>query len=133
MTIELTMLAAVAILTFALIGFQGALVPINQGFGWGLGARDEPRDISALQGRAARTIANQIEGIAVFAPLVLIAHLAGVSTILTIWGAAIYFGARLSFAVLYLAGVPVLRSAAWGVGVVGLGLIGFEILRAIFA
>lgn len=129
MTIELTMLAAVAMLTFGLALFQGALVPINQGFGWGLGSRDEPRDITALQGRAGRTLANQIEGIAVFAPLILVAHLAGVSTVLTIWGAAIYFGARISFAVLYLAGVPVMRSAAWGVGVIGLGLIGFEILR----
>mgnify|MGYP003335617578 FL=1 len=34
-----------------------------------------------------------------------------------------YFFARLAHGVLYLAGIPLLRTLAWGVSLVGLGLI----------
>ncbi len=132
MTIELQMLFGVAATLLALLAVQGALVPINQGFGWGLGPRDEPRDITRLQGRMKRVVANHIEGMAVFAVLILVAHLAAISSGLTETGAVLFLLSRLGFAALYLAGVPVLRSAIWGVGVLGLVLIGVEIAGALY-
>ena len=131
MSFELQATVWTSLILFALLLFQGALVPVVQGFGWGLGSRDAPRDATVLQGRAARTVANQMEGMMLFVPLVLVAHLAGISTGLTVWGAALYLGGRVLFAPLYLFGVPVLRSAAWGVSVTGIVLIAYELGMAI--
>ena len=130
MTFELTMLFWVATTLFVLMIMQGALTPITQGFAWGLGSRDTPQEPSVLQGRMTRIVANHIEGMLVFAALVIVAHLGGISSSLTELGAALYLGARIVFALVYMAGVPVLRSAVWGVSALGIGLIAFEILTA---
>ncbi|MEL6781834.1 MAG: MAPEG family protein [Pseudomonadota bacterium] len=130
MTFTLTMLALAAAITFFMAGFQGLLVPLNQGIAWGLGARDEGKDVSALQGRAARCVANQIENMAVFVPLVLIAHLAGLQTAMVEFGAALFVAARLAFFVFYWLGVPVLRSLAWLVGVIAMMLIAIPVFGA---
>ncbi len=130
MTFELQAVLWTTMLLFLLLMFQGGLVPAVQGLGWGLGSRDEPRDKSAMQGRAARTIANHIESMLLFVPLILVAHLIGLSTALTIWGAGLYLIGRAAFAMLYLFGVPVLRSGAWAVSVLGIMLVGFEVVRA---
>ena len=130
MTIELQALFGVSAILLVLITIQGGLVPATHGIKWGLGPRDEPRDPSVMQGRLKRIVANHLEGMAMFAPLVLIAHVIGVSTPITVAGALIFVFARAAFAVIYIMGVPVLRSAAWGVGLLGIMMIGFELLRA---
>ena len=131
MTFELLMLASTVGILFILLMFQGALVPVNQGFGWGLGSRDEAQTITALQGRASRTIANHMESMALFAPLILVAHLAEISTTLTVWGAGIYVLSRAGFAAIYLMGVPVLRSLVWGLSITGILMIAFELVLAV--
>ena len=131
MTIELQALLWATTILFVLLAVQGALVPITQGFGWGLGARDEPRAYSALQGRMKRTVANHIEGLVIFASLVLIAHLAGISSSSTQTGAMVFVAARIAFAGAYILGVPVLRSAVWGVSVLGLLMIAVEVIPAV--
>jgi len=131
MTFELLSLVGTVGILFLILMYQGALVPIHQGFGWGLGSRDAPREFTASQRRAARTVANHIEGMAMFVPLIIAAHLAGISTWVTVWGAGIFLVGRAAFAVLYLAGVPVLRSAAWGISITGLLMIAYELVSAI--
>ncbi len=129
MTFELvTLVWAVGVLLILLM-FQGALVPIVHGLGWGLGSRDAPRDLSVMQGRAARTVANHMESLAMFAPIVIVANLSGVSSSLTVWGAGLFAVARLAFAIFYLAGVPYLRSAAWGLSIIGLLMIAAEVIQ----
>lgn len=128
MTIELQALLGVTAMLLIILFIQGGLVPATHGFKWGLGPRDEPRDPSILQGRMSRIVANHLEGMAMFVPLILIAHLAGVSTGLTQAGALIYAGARAAFAIFYFAGIPVLRSAAWGASIIGLLMIGFALV-----
>lgn len=130
MTFELTMLFWAAVTLFVLLAVQGSLTPLTQGLSWGLGARDEPRELSVLQGRMKRVVANHIEGMAVFAVLIMVAHLAGVSTGLTQAGAAMFLGSRILFAVVYAGGLPVVRSLVWSLGAMGLILIGYEILTA---
>ncbi len=130
MSFELQSVVYVVMLLFALLVFQGGLVPLTHGFKWGLGSRDEPQLPSAMQGRAARTIANQLEGMAIYVPLLLVAHLAGVSTQLTVLGAGLFLGGRVAFALCYLLGVPVLRSLSWGVSVIGIVLILIELFKA---
>jgi uncharacterized MAPEG superfamily protein len=53
----------------------------------------------------------------VFAPLVVILALIGVSTPATILASKIYLGARLVHYVVYSAGIPVVRTLAFVVGV----------------
>ncbi len=61
---------------------------------------------------------NAVENIAVFVPLVLIAHVAGVSTTATAAAAAaVFFFARLAHVLIYTAGIPVLRTVAFLAGV----------------
>ena len=67
--------------------------------------------------RARRAHGNAIENLAVFAPLVLIAALTGVSTPATVFAAKLYLIARLVHYCVYAAGVPVLRTLAFVVGV----------------
>lgn len=130
MSFELQILFGAVALLFFLLAFQGALVPFNQGISWGIGSRDEARSLSNLQGRAARTVANHMESLAMFAPLILIAHLAEISTTLTVWGAAVFLIARIAFAAVYLAGIPVVRTGVWTIGLVGILMIATDVLEA---
>ena len=131
MAFELQAVGVTTLILFLLLMYQGALVPIYQGFAWGLGSRDAPKDKTALQNRAARTVANHIEGMMLFVPLVLIVELAQLTSSLTILGAWLYVIGRLAFAPLYLLGVPYLRSLVWAVAVGGIMLIGYEVLIAL--
>lgn len=130
MTIELQSLLGAVFILFALLTVQGTLVPLTHGVRWGLGPRDETRTPSVLQGRMNRIVANHLEGVAMFAPLVLVAHLAGVSTPLTQLGAELFVVSRALFVVAYAFGIPVLRSLIWGVSVAGLLMIAVGIAQA---
>jgi len=66
--------------------------------------------------RARRAHANAVENLAVFAPLVVITALIGVSTSATILASQVYLGARLIHYVVYAAGVPVVRTLAFLAG-----------------
>lgn len=133
MSIELQSLFIVSLTLLGLLFIQGGLAPAIHGFKWGLGPRDEPRDPTVLQGRMARIVANHIEGMAMFIPLVLIVELAGLSSGLTAAGALVFAAARVAFALVYAAGVPVLRSTLWGVALLGLGMIGYAVAAAALA
>ena len=128
MTFELQMLALAGILQMVLITIQAVLLPGSQGFAYGLGSRDEPKPESVLQGRARRTLANHMEGLAIAVPLILVAHSADISTVLTVWGAGLYLVARLIYVPLYMLGIPVLRTIAFNVGAAGLMLIAYELV-----
>ena len=111
MTYELWVLALNAVVLLVLYGMQGADTVLNAP-AWGLvGARDQDREGSDFTGRARRTVKNQIEAVAVFAPLVLIAHMLEVSNTLTVWGAGLFLGARVLYVPLYLPGAPFIAAA----------------------
>ena len=59
---------------------------------------------------------NAVENLVIFAPLVLILDSLGHSTESTAIACAVYFWARLAHAVVYVMGVPVLRTLAFSVG-----------------
>ncbi|MEO1187646.1 MAG: MAPEG family protein [Pseudomonadota bacterium] len=130
MPFELQVVVLTTLILFILLMLQGTLVPLNQGFAWGLGSRDAPRDKTAFQERSARTIANHIEGMLLFVPLALIVERLQLSSALTIWGAGLYLGGRVAFASFYLLGLPYLRSAAWGVAVLGIILLAVPVFNA---
>lgn len=59
---------------------------------------------------------NAVENLIIFAPLVLILDTIGRSTEMTALACAVYFWARLGHAIVYTAGLPVVRTLIWTVG-----------------
>jgi len=64
-----------------------------------------------------------LESLVLFAALVLTAVVAQKTNSTTALGAELFFWARLAHALIYVAGIPWVRTAVWGVSVVGLILI----------
>jgi uncharacterized MAPEG superfamily protein len=118
-TPELHILAMVAVATlFMWLPYMGARI-LTRGLGRALANPDPsfPPD-PAWAERARRAHANAVENLAVFAPLVLIAALIGVSTPATILASKVYLGARLAHYAVYAAGIPMVRTLAYAVGFV---------------
>ncbi|MBI2256953.1 MAG: MAPEG family protein [Proteobacteria bacterium] len=81
-----------------------------------------------LAGRAGRAHRNMLENLPLFAILVLIVQVTGHSSPMTVLGAQLFFWARLVYAIIYLIGVPWLRTATWAVSIVGLILLVTELI-----
>lgn len=92
-----------------------------EGMKVGLSNREHLPEATALGGRAERAAANTKENFILFAALALTAQLAGLGEQATA-GAAVFFWARAVYLPVYLLGITYLRSAVWGVGIVGLGM-----------
>lgn len=80
----------------------------------------DPTGIHALEApwaqRAQRAHTNAIENLAVFAPLAILIHITGTSDGTTATAAAIFFYARLSHYLIYVFGLPVVRTVVFLVG-----------------
>ncbi len=86
-----------------------------------LGPRDNPRPYTLMGGRAARALANMQEALPVFLALALMNMIVGSSAAaMVITGGWVFLIARVIYLPLYLAGIPGLRTLAWGAGWVGL-------------
>jgi len=94
------------------------------------GNREGLPEITGWAGRAKRAHLNMIENLVLFAALVLIAVAAGKANAMTATGAMIFFWSRVAYAVIYVAGISWLRTAAWTVSVIGMALIAIELLKA---
>jgi uncharacterized MAPEG superfamily protein len=94
------------------------------------GNREDMPEIVGWPGRARRAHLNMLENLVVFATLVLIAAVAGKANATTAMGAMIFFWARLAYAVIYLIGIPWLRTLAWLVAVIGMAMIAWVLLQA---
>lgn len=128
MTIDLTMLAWSAALCLVLA--LPYTIGLNKTFGLPIlvGNRENFPTVEGWIGRAKRAHMNMLENIAPFAALVLIAHVAGKADASTALGAQLFFWARLVHAVVYIAGLPWIRTAAYGVSVVGMVMIFLKIV-----
>ena len=92
------------------------------------GNREGMPEITGLAGRAIRAHRNMLENLVIFAILVLVAQAAGRSNSETVLGAQMFFWGRVAFAVVYLAGIPWVRTAAWAVSMTGLALIFMQLI-----
>ena len=95
------------------------------------GNRDSLPAITGWAGRAKRAHLNMVENLVLFAALVLIAAAAGKANATTATGAMIFFWARLAYAIIYVAGIPWLRTVAWFVSVIGMAMIAWALLQAL--
>ena len=87
------------------------------------GNRDSMPEYTGFAGRAKRAHLNMLENMVLFSALVLIAVVANKTNATTAMGALIFFWARLVYAVIYLLGVPWLRTLAWAVSVIGMVMV----------
>ena len=85
-----------------------------------LGNRDHVRPFTVVGGRAERALANMHEALPVFLALALLNMIVGTAAGMAVTGATLFLVARVVYVVIYMAGVPVLRTLVWGVGWAGL-------------
>ena len=128
MTTELTLLVCAIALAFIQVLVAVAGHTLQVGVPALAGNREGIAPPTGWAGRARRAHLNMIENLLLFAGLVLVAHAAGISTSMTVLGAQIFLWARLAYAIIYVVGIPWLRTAAWVVSVVGLILIFLQII-----
>ena len=128
MTPELFYLVLSAALTLVLAAIAVAGAQLQVGLPRLAGNRENMPEITGWGGRAQRAHRNMLENLVLFAILVLVAKAAGISNAMTVLGAQLFFWGRVGHAVLYIAGIPWARTAAWGVSVVGLALIFWQLV-----
>ncbi len=123
---DLYYLAASAILTFVMVLFASLLRArawTPAGMAVAFGNRATLPDATPLAGRAERAARNMLEGMLLFAVVMLAAQIAGVVGPRVALGAQIFFWARLVYFPVYLAGISYVRTAVWAVSIIGLGMI----------
>ena len=128
MTPELSLLVWALALTFVQMVVAASGATLQIGLPTLAGNRDNLPALTGWAGRAQRAHRNMLENIVLFAALVLVAHAAGISNAMTLLGAQLFFWGRLAHAVIYIAGIPWLRTAAWAVSVAGMVLIFLQLV-----
>lgn len=129
MTAELTYLTLTLILALVQIFAAATARTLETGAKWNAGPRDgEAPPVGRMAGRLQRAQANLFETLPLFIGAILIAHVAGVQGSLTLWGAALYFWARVTYVPLYAFGVTGVRSLAFIVSLAGLIMIMVAVL-----
>ena len=94
-----------------------------------MGPRDTTRrELSPVSARLERAFKNYMETFAFFAAAVLIAHALNIHSALTVWGAALYFFARLAYVPVYALGISAIRTAIWALSMVGILMIVIALL-----
>ena len=125
---ELTLLVCAIVLAFAqlLAGVIGAMQQV--GLPALLGNREGLPEITGWAGRAQRAHRNMVENLVLFAALVLVAVVAGRTNATTLLGAQIFVWARLAYAIIYVIGLPLLRTLSWFVSVIGMAMIVLQLV-----
>jgi uncharacterized MAPEG superfamily protein len=99
---------------------------------WGVvdtvGYPANPPALPAWAERAKRAHVNMAENLAPFTALVLVAHVTGSANATTALGAAIFFWARVVHAIVFIAGVPWIRTLAFVISILGELLILLQLL-----
>jgi len=130
MSTDLKYLAFTAILTASFwipsiasqVMTNGALTPQNY-------ADPKPRPVPHWGRRADRAHLNAVESFAPFAALVIVAHLAGKANATTAFWTVAFFWLRLAHAIVYLLGIPYLRTLIFTLGYVAVIGIFWELLK----
>ncbi len=118
MTFELAALVACAFLALALALLTIAVHLRTFGGAAVRSSRDTYPPLTGLAGRVVRSQTNLGEALVPFAIVTLIAAHLKVSNAVTVAAAGSFLAARIAHASLYVAGVPILRSVAYYVGLV---------------
>jgi|SRR5580658_5997175 uncharacterized MAPEG superfamily protein len=120
MSFELTMLVWAVILTLVQMVVAGLGSIAMVGVGPLVGNRERLPPITGWAGRARRAHRNMLENLVLFAALVLVTEITNRNNWMTGLGAELFVGGRVAYAIVYIAGVPWLRTLVWAVAIAGL-------------
>jgi len=118
------------ILTFLMLLAASALcakIWTPPGMEIAFGNRENLPTALGMAGRADRAARNMLEGMILFLAAVLAAQMAGKGA-QAATGATIFFWARLIYWPVYMAGIIYLRTLVWGVSIVGIAMILWQVL-----
>jgi uncharacterized MAPEG superfamily protein len=120
MTPDLHIVVWTVVLAFVqmLVAVTGALTEVS--LPTLFGNREDMPELKGWVGRAERAHLNMLENLPLFIVLVLVAHIAVPGNATALLGAQIFFWARLVYAIVYIAGIPVVRTLVWTASIVGL-------------
>jgi uncharacterized MAPEG superfamily protein len=93
-----------------------------------VGYPENPKPQSPWAQRLIRAHANAVENLVVFAPLVLLAHITGVTSAAVGTAAMVYFWSRVVHALAYTFAVPWIRTLAFAVGFFAQAVIAWALL-----
>ena len=93
-----------------------------------MGNRDNMPSLTGWAGRAYRAHHNILESLVLFAIAVLVANAAGRLNATTALGANLFFWGRVAYAIVYVIGIPWVRTAVWAVSIAGIVLILTQLL-----
>jgi uncharacterized MAPEG superfamily protein len=88
-----------------------------------------PRPVPLWGRRADRVYINAVESFAPFAALVIVVHLAGKADAMTAFWAMAFFWLRVAHAVVYLLGLPYLRTLIFTLGYVAVIGLFWELIK----
>jgi uncharacterized MAPEG superfamily protein len=129
MPVELKILALGSLLLFVHIFTATRFKTAQYGRKWNVGARDEDLpEANAMTGRTMRAQANFMETFPIAIVALLGVVIAGKTSPTTALGGWIWLGARVVYLPLYAAGVPVIRTVVWSIGMVGLVIVIWPLL-----
>jgi uncharacterized MAPEG superfamily protein len=129
MPVELTILALGALLLFVHIFVAIRFKTQQYGRKWNIGARDETLpEPDPMTGRAMRAQTNFQETFPIAIVALLGVVVAGRTGQWAALGGWLWLGARLAYLPLYMAGVRGIRTLAWTVSMIGLGMVLWPLL-----
>lgn len=124
MPVEIKILAYAAILLVVHILAAAHVRTREYGLKWNVGPRDEAvPPPGPLSGRLTRAELNFLETLPIAIIALLGVVVAGRTSASTALGGWIWLGARIAYLPLYAAGIPVLRTIAFAIGLVGLAIV----------
>jgi uncharacterized MAPEG superfamily protein len=127
MSIDLKYLLFTVILAFVQVVIQASTAHGAVGLAALAGNREGMGELTGIAGRARRAHLNMMESLPLFIALVLIAAVAQKANAMTATGAMLFFWSRLVHAVVYLIGIPWLRTLVWAVSVIAMVMIAIQL------
>lgn len=128
MSTELTLLVWSVVLCIAQMLVAVVATQTQVGLSTLAGNRDDMPTLTGLAGRATRAHRNMLENLPLYAALALIVQISMLGNEMTALGAQLFFWGRLAYAVVYLIGLPWVRTGTWAVSMAGLVLILIQLL-----
>jgi uncharacterized MAPEG superfamily protein len=128
MSLEITLLLWSVALTFIqmLVAVSGAILQF--GLPELASNREDLPPATSWAGRAQRAHYNMLQNLVLFAVLILVTEITNKNSAMTGFGAQLFFWARVAYAVIYVVGLPWVRTGVWGISVVGLILIFLQLV-----
>ncbi len=128
MSLELTLLVWSVALAFVqmLVAVSGATLQF--GLSDLAGNRENLPPATSWAGRAQRAHRNMLENLVLFAVLVLVTEITNKNNAVTGYGAQLFFWARAIYAVIYVIGLPWLRTGVWVISIIGLIVIFLQLV-----